>query len=205
MKPFFFCALLSIFSITAFLVEAEAATKRLVALGDSLTEGYGVAKEEAYPSLLEKKIIKSGKDWVVVNAGVSGSTSASGPSRLKWLMKGKIDLLILALGANDGLRGIQIESTEKSLSETIELAQKNGIKVVLAGMLIPPNYGKDYTEKFQKIFVKIAEKYKIKRIPFLLDKVGGEIQFNQTDGIHPNRKGHEIIAENVYTQIKELL
>jgi acyl-CoA thioesterase I len=211
MKPFFVCTVLIVLSFqTNIQAQGNPAptknpSKRLVALGDSLTEGYGVAKEEAYPSLLEKKIKESGKDWIVVNAGVAGSTSASGPSRIKWLMKSKIDLLLLALGANDGLRGIKIRATEKNLAETIEIAQKNGITVVLAGMLIPPNYGKDYTKKFQQIFVSLSKKYKIKLIPFLLDKVGGEVQLNQTDGIHPNTKGHEIVSENVYLQIKDIL
>jgi acyl-CoA thioesterase-1 len=176
-----------------------------VALGDSLTEGLGVAKEQAYPALLEKKIHDAHKDWVVVNAGVSGSTSASGPGRLKWLLKTKIDLLILALGANDGLRGLSIENTKSNLAETIELAQKNGVTVVLAGMLMPPNYGKEYTQKFEQVFKILSVKYKIHLIPFLLDKVGGEAQFNQTDGMHPNAKGHEIVADNVYSQIKNLL
>lgn len=201
MKPFVFLSLL----FCLVLSSPAFAQKRLVALGDSLTEGLGVAKEHAYPALLEKHLTADQKNWVVVNAGVSGSTSASGPSRIKWLMKTKMDLLLLALGANDGLRGLSIEATAKNLAETIELAQKNGITVVLAGMLMPPNYGKDYTQKFENLFKSLAKKYKIQLIPFLLDKVGGESKFNQTDGMHPNEKGHQIIADNVYAQIKGLL
>lgn len=201
MKPFVFLALFFSLMISA----PSWAQKRLVTLGDSLTEGLGVAKEQAYPALLDKKIKADKKNWVVVNAGVSGSTSASGPSRLKWLMKTKIDMLLLALGANDGLRGLSIEATEKNLGETIEMAQKNGTTVILAGMLMPPNYGKDYTQKFESLFKSLAKKYRIQLIPFLLDKVGGESKFNQTDGMHPNEKGHEIIADNVYAQIKSLL
>lgn len=200
MKRLLFFLFLS--SLLASAVTAYAAPKRLLALGDSLTEGYGVARDSAYPALLEKKIKAAGKDWVVVNAGISGSTSASGPSRVKWQLKTKTDLLILALGANDGLRGLSIESTEKNLAETIELAQKAGAKVILAGMLVPPNYGKDYTSKFEKIYKKLAAKYKIKLLPFLLDQVGGETKFNQTDGIHPNEKGHQIIADNVFKFIQ---
>jgi acyl-CoA thioesterase-1 len=179
--------------------------KRMVILGDSLTEGLGVAKEQAYPSLLEKKINASGKKWQVVNAGISGSTSAGSEKRLQWLMKNKIDLLIIALGANDGLRGLKIEATKKNLSQTIELAKKNKIKIVLAGMLLPPNYGKEYRNQFEKLFLDLSKKYDLILIPFLLDKVGGEIQMNQSDGIHPNEKGHEIIADTVFKIIKDHL
>ncbi len=211
MKPFFLILALSTLTLFSNNLIAQTAKsdsiapKRLVALGDSLTEGYGVAKDQAYPSVLEAKIKSAGKNWIVVNAGVSGSTSASGPSRLKWLMKSHVDILLLALGANDGLRGIKVSATEKNLAETIELAQKNQIKVVLAGMLMPPNYGAKYRRDFEKIFIDLSKKYKIKRIPFLLDKVGGEVQLNQTDGIHPNEKGHQIVAENIYDVIKDLL
>lgn len=202
MKLFLFCAYFILFTFTYSVALAE---KRLVILGDSLTEGYGVAKEQAYPSLLEKKIRESGKDWKVINAGISGSTSAGSDKRLQWLIKNKIDLLIIALGANDGLRGLKIEATQKNLSTTIELAKKNKIPLVLAGMLMPPNYGKDYTKKFENLFQDLKKKYNIVLIPFLLDKVGGEIQLNQADGIHPNEKGHQIIAETVYQSIKDLL
>ena len=218
MKPFFLSLIISFLSPSFLFAGANSAgiakvnskveltaSKRMVALGDSLTEGYGVSRDQAYPALLEEKIKSTGKHWIVVNAGVSGSTSASGAARLKWLMKAHIDILLLALGANDGLRGIKVSATEKNLAETIELAQKNKIQVVLAGMLLPPNYGADYRHDFEKVFVKLAEKYKIRRIPFLLEKVGGEVQLNQTDGIHPNEKGHQIVADNVYQVIKDLL
>jgi acyl-CoA thioesterase-1 len=198
MKLFIFLALV-LFSSLGF------SSQRLVILGDSLTEGLGVAKEQAYPALLEQKIRASGKDWTVVNAGISGSTTAGAASRLTWLLKSKIDLLIIELGANDGLRGLKIENTRKNLAEAIELSKKNKLQVVLAAMLLPPNYGKDYTGKFENLYKELAQKYKIRLIPFLLDKVGGEAQFNQTDGIHPNEKGHRIVAENVYDAIKDLL
>lgn len=189
--------------ILGFTTALHAAPKRLLALGDSVTEGYGVARESAWPALVEKKIKAAGQDWVVINAGISGSTSASGPSRVKWQLKTKTDLMILALGANDGLRGLSTEETEKNLAQTVEFAQKSGTRVVLAGMLVPPNYGKDYTSKFEKIFQRVAKKYKIRLMPFLLEQVGGEMKFNQTDGIHPNEKGHEIIADNVYKFIQQ--
>lgn len=204
MKPLFFftsCLFLALFSVCT--VRAEA--RRLVILGDSLTEGYGVTKDQAYPAILQKKIKESGKDWLVVNAGISGSTSAGSAARIKWLMKNRIDLLIIALGANDGLRGLRVKATEENLQQAIEFAQKNKIKVVLAGMLMPPNYGEEYRKSFAAIYHKLAKKFKIQLIPFLLEKVGGEIQLNQADGIHPNEKGHKIIADSIYAEIKELL
>ncbi len=199
MKLFFYLM------ISIFIGSKAFSQNRLVIIGDSLTEGYGVAKEQSYPSLLEKKIKAKGLNWVVINAGVSGATTASGKRQLEWLMKNKIDLLIIALGANDGLRGLKLESTKANLISAIELAQKNKIKVVLAGMLLPPNYGKDYTKNFEKMFLELKNKYKIPLIPFLLDKVGGEVQLNQADGIHPNPKGHVIISDTVFESIKDLL
>jgi acyl-CoA thioesterase I len=186
-------------------VTAFAAPAKLVVLGDSLTEGYGVSRASAFPALLEKKIIASGKDWVVVNAGISGATTASGPSRIRWQLKSKPKLVILALGANDGLRGLNLASTEKNLSETIAIAQKENIEVILAGMMLPPNYGAQYTKNFQAIYERLAKQYKIRKIPFLLEGVAGNPKLNLTDGIHPNEKGHEIIAGHVFTAIQDRL
>lgn len=182
-----------------------AAPKKLVVLGDSLTEGYGVARDAAYPALLEKKIKASGKDWTVVNAGVSGSTTASAMSRLKWIFKTKPDLLILALGANDGLRGLKVADSKKNLTEAIEFSRAQKVPVVLGGLYMPPNYGKDYATEFRAMYEDLAKKYKLPFISFLLEGVGGKAQYNLADGIHPNEKGHEIIADNVYKTIKDLL
>lgn len=195
------------FAMPFFLALSAGAVgpKRLLILGDSLTEGYGVAKTEAYPALLEKKIQASGKNWMVINAGISGSTTASAPSRLKWQLQSKPDLLILALGANDGLRGLDLASLEKNLAEAIEMAQKEKIPVVLAGTLLPLNYGADYRKKFAEIYIRLAKKYKIKRIAFLLEGVAGNPKLNLDDGIHPNEKGHQIVASTVYEAIKEFL
>lgn len=182
------------------------AVNKLVVLGDSLTEGYGVSKDSAFPALLEKKIKASGKNWTVVNAGISGSTTASGPSRIKWLLKSNSDkpkLILVILGANDGLRGLKPEESEKNLSQIIEMIQKEKIDVILGGLYMPPNYGKDYTEKFKKIYSNISTKHKIKLIPFILEGVGGQSDKNLADGIHPNEKGHEIVAENIYKVIKD--
>ncbi|GIL17580.1 MAG: arylesterase [Oligoflexia bacterium] len=195
----------AIFFIFMTILVTQLQAKTLLILGDSLTEGIGVAKDQAYPALLEKKIRTSGKNWKVINAGISGATSASGISRMKWHMKQKPDLVILALGANDGLRGFAISETEKNLSTVIEMGQKEKIQMVLAGMLMPPNYGKEYSEKFKNLFPKLAKKYKVRLIPFLLDQVASDPSLNQADGIHPNEKGHQVVAETVYKNIQDLL
>jgi len=200
MRLFLFLALLFSCSFSF------AQNKKLVILGDSLTEGIGVAKESAYPALVEKKIHDSGKkEWTVVNAGVSGSTTASALARLKWLFKSKPDLLLIVMGANDGLRGLKIEESEKNLAQAIEFAQSQKVPVVLGGLYVPPNYGKDYTQKFKKMYQNLAKKYKTPLIPFILDKVAGDPKYNQADGIHPNEAGHGIIADTVYQEIKGLL
>lgn len=182
-----------------------AEPNRLVILGDSLTEGLGVAKQDAFPALLEKKIKALGKNWVVVSSGVSGATTASGPSRMRWNLKTNPKMVILALGANDGLRGLSIEGTEKNLQSTIDIANQAKVKVIIAGMMLPPNYGEDYRKKFQYLYDKIAKKNNLKKIPFLLEGVAGDVKLNQEDGIHPNEKGHAVIAELVFNSIKDLL
>ena len=192
-------------SILGSAVQAEVQTKKLVVIGDSISEGYGVAKEKSYPSLFEKKIKEAHKNWQIVNASISGSTSASAPSRVRWQLKGKPDLILLALGANDGLRGLPVADMKKNLREAIEIAKHEHIKVILAGMMMPPNYGPSFTTDFKKSFSDLAKEEKIKLIPFLLNKVAGISSLNQSDGIHPNEKGHEIIAETVFNFLKDQL
>ncbi|XGC81164.1 arylesterase [Bdellovibrio bacteriovorus] len=199
MRPFLFFILLT-FSSIAF------AEKKLIVLGDSITEGYGVAKDAAYPALLEKKLHEAGKkDWKVVNSGVSGSTTASAVSRMKWLFKSKPDAVLLALGANDGLRGLKIEDSQKNLAAAIEYAQKEKVRVILCGLYMPPNYGKAYTDQFKKMYESLASKYKLVFIPFILDKVGGNPKYNLADGIHPNEEGHKVIAETIFSTLKSAL
>lgn len=185
-----------------FSASASLAQKKMIVLGDSLSEGYGVAKDAAFPAVLEKKLQAAGKKWTVVNAGVSGSTTASAVGRLKWLAKSKPDVILLALGANDGLRGLKLEDSEKNLGAAIEYAQKEKIRVILGGLYMPPNYGKDYTDQFAKMYQSLAKKYKVTFIPFILDKVAGNPKYNLADGIHPNEAGHRIIAENVFESLK---
>ncbi|QLY25793.1 arylesterase [Bdellovibrio sp. KM01] len=179
------------------------AQKKLIVLGDSITEGYGVSKEAAYPALLEKKLHDAGKkEWSIINAGVSGSTTASGISRMKWLFKSKPDVVFLALGANDGLRGLKVEESQKNLATAIEYAQKEKVEVILGGLYMPPNYGADYTSKFKKMYEDLAKKYKLTFIPFILDKVAGNPKYNLADGIHPNEEGHKIIADTIFNALK---
>ncbi|NRA46135.1 MAG: arylesterase [Oligoflexales bacterium] len=185
---------------------SQEETSKIIFLGDSITAGYGVAKSRAYPALLAAKLKEEKlNSYKVINGGISGSTTASGLSRLKWQLKGKPRFIIIALGANDGLRGTQVDKTKENLEEIIELAKSHQLKILLAGMMMPPNYGKHYTKEFAAIFPDLAEKHKISLMPFLLDGVAGEAKLNQSDGIHPNEAGHKVIAEKMWPHLKKLL
>lgn len=176
-------------------------------MGDSLSEGYGVTREHSFPSVIEKKLDEGAVPFKVkiTNGSVSGSTSANAPSRLKWFLKSKPDILVLALGANDGLRGIDVQSSSDNLAKTIATAKENNIRVVLTGMLIPPNYGADYRDKFSKMYRTLKNKYQLDFIPFLLEGVAGDKELNQADGIHPNDKGHRVMADNVLKVLKPIM
>ena len=175
-------------------------------LGDSLTEGLGLDERENFPSLIARRFETEGRTNVeVVNAGVSGSTSASGLSRLQWFARSQPDLLVLALGANDGLRGLDVNDMKKNLAATIEFAQANGIEVALTGMLVPPNMGPEYTSAFAQVFPDLATQYDLPLLPFLLEGVAAVPELNQADGIHPNVEGTKIVAETVYDFLLPLL
>jgi len=174
-------------------------------LGDSLTEGYGVDPAAAFPAVLEKNLNSKGFAVSIANGGLSGSTSAGAVSRLKWHLRNKPKILILALGANDGLRGIQSAATEKNLAEVIAFAQGEHIQVLLAGMRLPPNYGDKYPDDFQKMYQTLARKYHLPLMGFLLEDVAARPELNQPDGIHPNEKGHRIIAKNIERYVIKLL
>jgi acyl-CoA thioesterase-1 len=196
--------ILILFLITLQFANAKDTT--ILFLGDSLTEGLGVTKEDAFPKLVETMIqTELKKDVTIINAGVSGSTTSDGLDRLKWYLKKKPSLIFLALGANDGLRGLDLKQSQENLEEIIKYAQESNAKVLLAGMLIPPNYGPQYSENFRKMYEQLKDKYKLKSMPFLLDQVAGNKNLNQRDGIHPNEQGHKIIAKNVFEFIKEEL
>ena len=179
---------------------------RILILGDSLTEGYGVSAQQAFPSLLEKKLndeFSSDKNssYEIINAGISGSTSSGGVSRIEWLLKSKPDFLILALGGNDGLRGVPIEETKNNLEKIILAAKSKDIPTLLAGMKMPPNYGIEYTREFSKQFEDLANQEDVPLIPFLLEGVGGDPAMNLPDRIHPNPAGHQKIAETVFQNL----
>ena len=190
------------------LFQAGNSTKTILFYGDSLTAGYGLSStDEAFPALIEKKLKQQGKPSKVINAGLSGETSAGGLSRLEWVLRQPIDVFVLELGANDGLRGLPLEQTQKNLQSIIDKvkAKYPKAKIVIAGMMVPPNLGPDYTSKFKKIFPELAKKNNATLIPFLLQDVGGDDKLNQTDGIHPNAEGHKVVANNVYKILLPLL
>jgi len=185
---------------------APATTRpRIVVLGDSLTAGLGLPIEEAYPSLLQKWIDQEGLQYEVVNAGVSGDTSAGGLSRLDWALDGDVRFLVVALGGNDALRALPAEELRRNLATIIERAQAKRIQVVLAGMEAPRNFGRDYDVRFHQVYPDLAKKYDVPLIPFLLQDVAGIERFNQRDGIHPTAAGAQMVAKNVWTALKPLL
>jgi acyl-CoA thioesterase-1 len=193
-----------LFAVTLQFTHAKDTT--ILFLGDSLTEGLGVNKEQAYPFLVKNLIqTKLGKDVRVINGGVSGSTTNDGLDRLKWYVKQNPSIVFVALGANDGLRGLDLEKSRQNLEEIIVYAQNSGAKVLLAGMLMPPNYGRDYAGRFKKMYQDIKQKYNLKTMPFLLEGVAGNPELNQNDGIHPNAKGYEIMAKNIFEFLKDEL
>jgi len=195
-----------IFLIITAMTSPLNAETRILFLGDSLTAGYGVEQEQAFPSLLGPLITAEGyPDVKLINAGISGSTTASALSRLKWYKRTRPDILFLALGANDGLRGLSLSAMEKHLDDTIRMALDQGMTVILAGMEIPPNYGPAYTRQFRQVFFSLAEKHSIVLMPFLLKDVAGMSQYNQADGIHPTAAGHRIIAANVLPYLVKVL
>ena len=203
MLRIFFYFLSFVLITASFKVEAK--TKTFVFLGDSLTEGYGVAQSSAFPQLIQQKIKADNLDWKIIAAGSSGSTSASALSRLKWIAKDNPDYVMILLGSNDGLRGFKPEEVEKNLDAALEWAKKNNIKVILGQLNIPANYGKSYQQKFSAIYPRLAEKFKIDLSPFLLEGVYGQKDLNLQDGIHPNEKGYKIIADNMYAFLKKYL
>jgi len=187
--------------------QATTPPKVILFFGDSLTAGYGLSPEEAFPALIEKKLNKTEKKVKVVNAGLSGETSAGGLSRIDWILRQPVDIFVLELGANDGLRGLPVDQTRKNLQGIIDKvkAKYPTCKIVLAGMMVPPNMGKEYTEDFKRVYPELASKNKATLIPFILDGVGGIEKLNQADGIHPNVEGHQIISNKIAPVFEKLL
>jgi len=185
-------------------IEPAHARPRIVFLGDSLTAGLGLAMSESYPSLVQKRLDAAGLDFEAVNAGVSGDTSAGGLARLDWALNGDVRILVVALGGNDALRALPPEELQRNLAAIIERAQARGVKVVLAGMEAPPNFGRDYIVSFHKVYPALAQRYHVAFVPFLLQGVAGSETLNQRDGIHPTAAGARILADNVWTALKPL-
>jgi acyl-CoA thioesterase-1 len=192
-------------SSTADLKVRPTPRPRIVALGDSLTAGLGLDPRDAYPALLQRRIDDAGFGYEVVNAGVSGETSAGGLRRIDWALEGDVRILIVALGGNDALRGLPVEQLQQNLSAIIERAQGRGIKVILAGMEAPPNFGAAYTAGFRQTYRDVASKHKATLVPFLLDGVAGLSNMNQPDGIHPTAAGARQVAENIWTALEPML
>jgi acyl-CoA thioesterase-1 len=181
--------------------------RRIVFFGDSLTAGYGLTMQDAFPYLIQQKIDSLGLPYLVVNAGLSGETTAGGANRIDWILKSKPDIFVLELGGNDGLRGLSPEQTRKNLRAIIDKVKKRNpdAVVLLAGMQMFPNMGQDYVNEFKGTFPLIAEEKGVKLIPFLLEGVGGIEDLNQADGIHPNEEGHKVVAATVWKYLKPYL
>lgn len=211
--PRFVTALLVIAAVAGFSPSTQAAAAvsatddrpRIVAFGDSLTAGLGVAAEDAYPSQLQRRLDRDGFKYRVINAGISGDTTAGGVRRMAWVLKSRPQIVILELGGNDGLRGLSLRETKANLERIIQQCRSASVTVVLAGMKLPPNYGAEYTNGFESMYPALAEKYHLVLIPFFLDGVAGSTSLNQADGIHPTAEGYRIIVDKVLETVRPLL
>jgi acyl-CoA thioesterase-1 len=174
-------------------------------LGDSLTAGYGLAEGQAFPALVGRELADEGVEARVVNAGVSGDTTAGGLARLDWVLSQGPDVVVVGLGGNDGLRGLDLAATEKNLREIVRRSQYTGARVILLGMKIPPNYGLDYAGRFEEMYEEIADDLDVALVPFLLEGVAAKPTLNLPDRIHPNARGHQVVAETVYPYVEEEL
>ncbi len=181
--------------------------KNILMFGDSITAGYGLTEEQAYPALIQNRIDSLGLDHNVINAGLSGETTAGGARRVDWILQQEVDIFMLGLGGNDGLRGIDPSNTKKNLITIIEKVREKdpAINVILAGMEAPPNLGQQYTTEFRSVFSEVASEKDVTFMPFLLKDVAGNDELNQADGIHPTAKGQQIIADNIWEYLEPLL
>lgn len=200
-------ACLCLLSIPNFALLASAA-RSIVFIGDSITAGYGLDREAAYPALIQAKLNEAGLDYEVVNAGVSGDTTAGGLRRVRWVLRGgQPAIVVIALGGNDGLRGLPVEQTSSNLRQMIDKIRELGpdARILLAGMRMPESMGADYAERFFRSFAQVAKEKDISLLPFLLEGVGGDAAMNQDDQIHPNADGQKVIAKNVWAALKPWL
>ncbi|HKK26183.1 MAG TPA: arylesterase [Gracilimonas sp.] len=199
-------AIILLFSLTS--VQAQnSEQKRILFFGDSITAGLGVDKSQAFPALIQQKVDSAGLNYEVINGGLSGETSAGGLRRIDWVLQRKIDVFILELGGNDGLRGIELSSTKNNLQKIIEKVQQKypDVKIILAGMQVPPNLGQEYTSEFENMYPELSDENDLPLIPMILDKIGGNENLMQGDGIHPTPEGHQVIAENVWDKLEPRL
>ncbi|MEW7292077.1 arylesterase [Aquimarina sp. 2304DJ70-9] len=186
----------------------DTTTKTILCFGDSLTAGYGLDDiNDAYPAILQSRLDSLGLQYTVINSGLSGETTAGGKSRISWVLNQKVDVFILELGANDGLRGVPLTETRENLQAIIDAVRKKNPEttIILAGMQLPPNMGPEYISEFRAIFPDLAQKNKLELIPFLLKDVGGIAELNQADGIHPTAKGQKILANNVWAVLEKVI
>jgi acyl-CoA thioesterase I len=189
----------------AFAAPAHAAERIIVAFGDSLTAGFGVTPEDSYPARLQARLRAEGYDYRVVNAGASGDTTAGGLRRVDWALKNKPDIVIVALGANDAMRGQNLASVRANLDAIVARFQKAGARVLVAGMEVPPNYGARYAADFRRLYADVARTRKAAFLPFLLDGVAGNPRFNQPDGIHPTAEGYRIVVDHLWPHVEPML
>lgn len=194
-------------TVLVLLTGMVSAQKNILFFGNSLTAGYGLSPDEAFPAIAAELLQQKGKAVKVINGGLSGETSAGGLTRIDWMLRQPVDILVLELGANDGLRGLPLEQTRLNLQGIINKARAKNpkIKIVIAGMMVPPNMGPEYSEKFQQLFKDLAQKNQAVLIPFLLEGVAGHPHLNLPDGIHPNAAGHRIVAQTVLQYLEPLL
>ena len=187
--------------------KVDSVEQTILIFGDSLTAGYGVDYDQAYPSILQSLLKADGLSFKVMPSGVSGETTAGGLRRVDWVMRKPVDIFVLALGGNDGLRGIDTKTTQANLQAIIDKAKAKypTIRIVIAGMQMPPNMGEEYTERFQNIFLEIAKANKAALIPFLLEGIGADPRYNQPDLIHPTPEGHKIVAATVWKTLGPIL
>ncbi len=181
--------------------------KSILFFGDSISAGYGIQPQQAFPAVIQDKIDSLGLNYEVINGGLSGETSAGGLRRISWVLQRDIDIMILELGGNDGLRGIDLSSTKENLQQIIDQAKAKNpdMKIIIAGMQVPPNLGTDYTKEFQNLYPELAEENDLVLIPLILDKVGGRDEFMQPDQIHPNVQGHKVVAKTVWEVLYPIL
>ncbi|MCG8305930.1 MAG: arylesterase [Cytophagales bacterium] len=205
MRPFKLLLIVAILYST--ITFSQKDTENILFFGNSLTAGFGLDPVQAFPNLIQEKIHKLGKNYSIVNAGLSGETSAGGFDRIEWVMSQPFGIFVLELGANDGLRGLPLESTRSNLQGIIDKVREKypDVKIVVAGMMVPPNMGEEYSNEFVKIYPELARENNASLIPFLLDGVAGNPDLNLPDGIHPNVEGHRIVADNVWKVLKPLL